>query len=86
MRVTSKNGQLTVEAIIVIEHATNNRQRAEGLYVLPPQARLERDVLATYHVTVACETDVYRMAESFAIGQTLGTWVAVPGVTDEMNR
>jgi 2,3-diketo-5-methylthiopentyl-1-phosphate enolase len=86
MRVTSKNGQLTVEAIIVIEHATNNRQRVDGLHVLPSQARLERDVLATYHVTVSRETDVYRMAESFAIGQTLGTWVAVPGVTDEMNR
>ncbi len=61
-------------------------ERSEGLHVLPSQARLEQDLLATYHVAVPSETDIFDLAESFAVGQTLGTWVEVPGVTEEMNR
>lgn len=52
--------------------------------MLPAQARIEGDLLATYHVTVPSDVDIYRLAERFAVGQTLGTWVKVPGVTDEM--
>jgi 2,3-diketo-5-methylthiopentyl-1-phosphate enolase len=57
-----------------------------GLYVLPGQAHQDHDLLATYHVTVPADTDIYRMAESKAVGQTVGTWVEVPGITEEMNR
>lgn len=60
--------------------------RAGGLHVLPAQARHEGDLLATYHVTGTRDLDIFEMAESYAVGQTLGTWVEVPGVTEEMNR
>jgi 2,3-diketo-5-methylthiopentyl-1-phosphate enolase len=30
--------------------------------------------------------DVYEKAKSFAVGQTLGTWLPVPGITEEMKR
>lgn len=64
----------------------NGSERVEGLHVLPSQARLERDLLATYHIEAPRDLDIYRVAERFAVGQTLGTWVKVPGVTREMER
>jgi 2,3-diketo-5-methylthiopentyl-1-phosphate enolase len=56
------------------------------MYVLPPQARLEHDVIATYYVTLAADADVCGVAERFAVGQSLGTWVEVPNITKEMRR
>lgn len=56
------------------------------MFVCPAQARVEGDLLATYHVTVSRDVDIYRLAQAYAVGQTLGTWVEVPGVSAEMNR
>jgi 2,3-diketo-5-methylthiopentyl-1-phosphate enolase len=61
-------------------------RRSEGLHVLTSQAHEERDLLATYSITVSADTDICSLAERFAVGQTLGTWVEVPGVTADMRK
>ncbi len=46
---------------------------------------LEGDyVIATYLLTGCDYSDVLRRVGNFAVGQTIGTWVAVPGITAEM--
>lgn len=46
---------------------------------------LEKDyLLATYYLELPSEKDILAKAASFAVGQTVGTWVPVPGITDEM--
>jgi 2,3-diketo-5-methylthiopentyl-1-phosphate enolase len=48
------------------------------------------DVLATYLADLSelgprpSPTEARRVAEAFAIGQSIGTWLPVPGITDEM--
>ncbi len=41
-------------------------------------------LLATYYLELAPGQDVLDRAANFALGQTIGTWVPVPGVTEEM--
>ncbi|MET0865888.1 MAG: RuBisCO large subunit C-terminal-like domain-containing protein [Nakamurella sp.] len=41
-------------------------------------------LLATYYLELPNEVDVMKTATGFAIGQTIGTWVEVPGVTAAM--
>ncbi|MFV0457907.1 MAG: RuBisCO large subunit C-terminal-like domain-containing protein [Actinomycetales bacterium] len=41
-------------------------------------------VLASYYLELDPAIDILDKAVGFAVGQTLGTWVEVPGVTDEM--
>lgn len=60
--------------------------RSEGLYVLASQARSENDLIATYVVNLPGNADISRMTERFAVGQTLGTWVKVPGISREMRQ
>jgi 2,3-diketo-5-methylthiopentyl-1-phosphate enolase len=44
-------------------------------------------IIATYYYAsrVAGE-DIYEKAKSFAIGQTIGTWVPIPGITQQMKK
>ena len=52
-----------------------------------PEEAFEGDyIIASYFFRATGDTDVYEKAKSFAVGQTLGTWVPVPGITDEMRR
>ncbi len=48
--------------------------------------RTQEYVLATYYLELDPSTDILDKAAGFAVGQTLGTWVEVPGITDEMIR
>ncbi len=48
--------------------------------------RTQEYVLATYYLELDPSIDILDKAVGFAVGQTLGTWVEVPGVTDEMTR
>jgi 2,3-diketo-5-methylthiopentyl-1-phosphate enolase len=41
-------------------------------------------LLATYYLSMPAEADVLGKAAGYAVGQTIGTWIEVPGVTDEM--
>ena len=52
-----------------------------------PETVFEGDyIIASYYYKSQPGTDVYEKAKSFAIGQTLGTWLPVPGITDEMKK
>lgn len=41
-------------------------------------------VLATYETKAPKDTDILRRVANFAVGQTIGTWIPVPGITEEM--
>ncbi|MHB1346922.1 MAG: RuBisCO large subunit C-terminal-like domain-containing protein [Candidatus Humimicrobiaceae bacterium] len=50
-----------------------------------PESVFEDDyIIASYYYRSQPGVDVYEKAKSFAIGQTLGTWLPVPGINDEM--
>jgi 2,3-diketo-5-methylthiopentyl-1-phosphate enolase len=56
--------------------------------LIMPEKAFEGDyIIATYFYSskVAGE-DVYEKAKSFAAGQTIGTWVPVPGITKQMKE
>ncbi len=50
------------------------------------EVRAQDYVLATYYLELDPSVDILAKAVGFAVGQTLGTWVEVPGVTEEMTR
>ena len=56
------------------------------LISLPEEVFEEGYIVATYFYRSTSGADVYEKAKSFAIGQTLGTWVPVPGLTTEMYK
>lgn len=56
------------------------------LYAMPEEIRKEEFVIATYYIRLPQETDVLKKASSLAVGQTIGTWVPVPGITDEIRE
>lgn len=56
------------------------------LYALPEDIRTKNYVLATYYIVLDKDVDVIKKAETMAIGQTIGTWVPVPGITDKMRE
>ncbi|WP_068674993.1 RuBisCO large subunit C-terminal-like domain-containing protein [Oceanobacillus sp. Castelsardo] len=43
-------------------------------------------VIATYYIELDKNMSIMEVANKMAIGQTLGTWVAVPGITEEMTK
>jgi 2,3-diketo-5-methylthiopentyl-1-phosphate enolase len=63
----------------------NNDESVKPLIL--PEEGFEGDyIIATYFYRTTSETDVYEKAKSFAIGQTIGTWIPVPGITDKMKK
>ena len=42
--------------------------------------------IASYYIELDRLVDPYEKAKTFAVGQTIGTWVPVPGITDEMRK
>lgn len=45
-----------------------------------------RYVLVTYALKVPADTDILKVAGSFAVGQTVGTWAPVPNITERMRE
>ena len=43
-------------------------------------------IIASYFYIAKPDEDIYEKAKSFAVGQTIGTWVPVPGITPEMKK
>lgn len=43
-------------------------------------------IIASYFYIAKPGEDIYEKAKSFAVGQTIGTWVPVPGITAEMKQ
>ncbi|MBR2801334.1 MAG: hypothetical protein IKE21_01915 [Erysipelotrichaceae bacterium] len=56
----------------------------EKLYVLPETAKGKELVIATYYIDLPYSVDIVKKAEALAVGQTIGTWVPIPGITDEI--
>lgn len=56
------------------------------LYTLPESIRGQDYVTAYYYIELPRETDVLKKAGRLAVGQTIGTWVPVPGITEEIRE
>lgn len=56
----------------------------EYLFSLMEQVKDEEYVIATYYLELENSESIVKKASAFAIGQTLGTWVPVPGIDDAM--
>ena len=56
------------------------------LYSLPENIREKDYIVATYYISLEKDVDIVKKASSLAIGQTIGTWVPVPGITDELRE
>ncbi|MBQ1383162.1 MAG: hypothetical protein IIY73_04545 [Solobacterium sp.] len=53
-------------------------------FLLPETVQKEDVVVATYYIELPPETDIVQKAVSLAVGQTIGTWVPIPGITEEI--
>lgn len=52
-----------------------------------PEEAFEGDyIIASYFFRATPDTDVYEKAKSFAVGQTLGTWLPIPGINNDMRK
>lgn len=58
----------------------------QSINILPEMARSQEYVIATYFIKLPVGEDIVKKAESLAIGQTIGTWVPIPGITDEIRE
>lgn len=58
------------------------------VFCLPEQLADSSDdyVIGSYYLELLSDEDVLARAAGFAVGQTIGTWVDVPGVTAEMRE
>lgn len=56
----------------------------QQLFCLPEEIRSKEFLLATYYMKLPRDTDILSKAIKFAVGQTIGTWVEVPGITENM--
>lgn len=54
------------------------------LFVTPEDVRTKDYLLATYYLELDAESDVLAKTTAFAVGQTVGTWIDVPGLTPEL--
>ncbi|MDR3225278.1 MAG: transcriptional regulator [Clostridiales Family XIII bacterium] len=57
-----------------------------NLYCLPEELSDKDYLIATYYCEFPVGTDIVKKAGSIAVGQTVGTWIPVPGITDEMRE
>lgn len=59
---------------------------ASDMFSLSEDIRGLDYLLATYYLELPADQDILAKAAGYAVGQTIGTWIEVPGVTDEMRR
>ena len=57
-----------------------------NIYALEEQISEMEYITATYYCEFPEDIDIVAKAKSFAVGQTIGTWLPVPGVTPEMRE
>ncbi|TAJ46436.1 MAG: transcriptional regulator [Herbiconiux sp.] len=55
-----------------------------SLFATPEKLRGDDYLVATYYLALPSDADVLARTAAFAVGQTIGTWLPVPGVTDRM--
>lgn len=56
------------------------------LFSLHEQIHNDNYLLATYYIELPRDSDVSEKAASMAVGQTIGTWIPVPGITGAMRE
>lgn len=56
------------------------------LHALSEEIQEQDYCVVSYYVELASHVDPYEKAKNLVIGQTVGTWISVPGITDEMRR
>ena len=60
--------------------------KQEELFCLPEEIQGQDYVLAVYYIRLPRKTDITAKASAMAVGQTIGTWVPVPGIDEAMRR
>lgn len=55
-------------------------------FILPEDSSSKNYALATYYIELPKGEDIVDKAKKMALGQTLGTWVDVPGISDKMQE
>jgi len=56
------------------------------LYALSEHIHGQNYVIASYYIKLPKEVDVIKKASTLAVGQTIGTWIPIPGITDEIRE
>lgn len=56
------------------------------IYMLREEADNNKLLIASYYIELPKGEDPYEKAKKFAVGQTVGTWLPVPGITDDMRE
>lgn len=56
------------------------------LFTLSESIHRQNYVIASYYIEIPKEIDVLKKAAALAIGQTIGTWIPIPGITDEIRE
>ena len=56
------------------------------LYTLPEMIHRQNYVVASYYIKLPKDVDILKKAATLAVGQTIGTWIPIPGITDEIRE
>lgn len=56
------------------------------LYSTQEEAAQKNYLIAVYHMELPWKENVLKIAEKLAVGQTIGTWTEVPGMTEEFQE
>lgn len=56
------------------------------LFTLPENTHSQNYVIASYYIKLPKDVDIIKKATTLAIGQTIGTWIPIPGITDEIRE
>ena len=60
--------------------------RDSNAFISPEACMQGEYIIATYYIELPCEADALSKAASMASGQSVGTWIDVPGITDEVRQ
>jgi len=58
----------------------------DKLFCLPEHIREKDYIVATYYIKLNKSVDIIAKAASLAVGQTIGTWLPIPGITEEIRN
>ncbi len=58
----------------------------DKLHCLPEHIRDKEYITAAYHIKLNKDVDIIAKAASLAVGQTIGTWLPIPGITEEIRE
>lgn len=56
------------------------------MWMLNEEIQTKDCCLVSYYLELPNDIDPYEKAKTMAVGQTIGTWMPVPGITDDMKR